>query len=133
VTALRGGWCPKLQRPPLLNEATTFLSKGKPGVSVEKMEVLGWAGTVLVIVAYAPQIHHLFVEKCAWGISLWTWLIWLLASTLLLTYCALRREFLMSAAQGVNIVAIVTTIILVRRSNNVCPYHRKIAGAKAQR
>ena len=96
------------------------------------MEVLGWAGTALVIAAYVPQIRHLFVEKCAWGISVWTWLIWLLASTLLLTNCLLRREFLMSAAQGVNIVAIVTTIFLVRRSNNVCPYHQKIARAKAR-
>jgi uncharacterized protein with PQ loop repeat len=96
------------------------------------MEVIGWAGTVLVIVAYAPQIHHLFVEKCAWGISVLTWLIWLIASTLLLTYCILRREFLMGVAQGVNIAAIVTTILLVRRSNNVCPYHRKIAKTMAR-
>jgi PQ loop repeat protein len=27
------------------------------------MEILGWAGTALVIVAYVPQIHHLYVEK----------------------------------------------------------------------
>ena len=33
------------------------------------MEVLGWAGTALVVVAYYPQIHHLYVERCAWGIS----------------------------------------------------------------
>jgi hypothetical protein len=32
---------------------------------VLKMEMLGWAGTGLVIVAYVPQIHHLYVEKCA--------------------------------------------------------------------
>jgi uncharacterized protein with PQ loop repeat len=96
------------------------------------MEVLGWAGTALVIVAYAPQIHHLFVEKCAWGISIWTWLIWLLASALLLTYCILRREFLLCVAQGINIIAIATTIILVRRSNNVCPYHRKITETAAR-
>ncbi len=92
------------------------------------MEVIGWVGTALVVVAYFPQIHHLVVERCAWGISLLTWLIWLFSSTLLLTYCILRREFLMSFVQGVNIAAIVTTIILVRRSNQVCPYHRQAAG-----
>jgi lipid-A-disaccharide synthase-like uncharacterized protein len=87
------------------------------------MEVLGWAGTALVILAYVPQIYHLFVEKCAWGISIMTWLIWLLASTILLTYCLLRRDTLFAIVQSINIIAIVTTIILARRSNQICPYH----------
>lgn len=97
------------------------------------MEVLGWAGTALVVAAYYPQIHHLFVERCAWGISVLTWLIWLAASALLLTYCILRRDFLMSVVQVVNIAAIVTTIILVRRSDQVCPYHRQAPGATTWR
>ena len=92
------------------------------------METLGWAGTALVVAAYYPQIHHLFVERCAWGVSVLTWLIWLAASALLLTYCILRREFLMSFVQVVNIAAIVTTIILVRKSNRVCPHHLKDPG-----
>lgn len=96
------------------------------------MEIIGWVGTALVVIAYYPQIHHLIVEKCAWGISVLTWLIWLISSVLLLTYCLLRRDSLLSVVQGVNIAAIVTTIILVRRSNNVCPYHQKIAETKAR-
>ena len=92
------------------------------------MEVIGWLGTVLVVVAYYPQIHHLYVERCAWGISRLTWLIWLASSALLLTYCILRREFLMCIVQAVNIIAIATTLLLVRRSNQVCPYHRKSVG-----
>ena len=97
------------------------------------MEALGWAGTALVVVAYYPQIHHLFIEKCAWGISVLTWLIWLAASLLLLTYCILRSEFLMGFVQGVNIAAIMMTIILVRRSNRICPYHLKDAEMTARR
>ena len=93
------------------------------------MEVIGWVGTALVVLAYYPQIHHLYVERCAWGISRLTWLIWLAASALLLTYCALRRELLMCLVQGVNIIAIAATIILVRRSKGICPYHRKVAEA----
>jgi len=95
------------------------------------MNVLGWAGTALVIIAYYPQIQHLFVKRCAWGISILTWLIWLIASILLLTYCILRREVMLCVVQGVNIAAIVTTIILVRRSNSICPYHRKLTEMKA--
>jgi len=96
------------------------------------MNVLGWAGTALVIIAYYPQIQHLFVKRCAWGISILTWLIWLIASILLLTYCILRREVMLCVVQGVNIAAIVTTIILVRRSNSICPYHRKLTEMKAR-
>jgi hypothetical protein len=33
------------------------------------MEIIGWAGTALVVVAYFPQIRHLLVERCAWGIT----------------------------------------------------------------
>ena len=96
------------------------------------MEVLGWAGTALVVVAYYPQIQHLYVERCAWGISSLTWLLWLAASSLLLIYCALRREAMLSVVQAVNIAAIVTTLLLVRRSNQVCPHHLSDAGSVAQ-
>jgi uncharacterized protein with PQ loop repeat len=96
------------------------------------MEAIGWVGTALVVVAYYPQIHHLYVERCAWGISVLTWLIWLVASVLILIYCILRRETLLSVAQAINITAIVTTIILLRRSNRVCPHHLEITGAIAR-
>jgi uncharacterized protein with PQ loop repeat len=95
------------------------------------MEVLGWAGTALVVIAYYPQIHHLWVEKCAWGISVWTWVIWLLASGLLLIYCMDRGEILLSVVQITNLVSIATTIILVRRSNRTCSYHF-LAGQRPQ-
>lgn len=93
------------------------------------MEVLGWMGTALVVVAYYPQIRHLYAERCAWGISRLTWLIWLAASSLLLIYCVLRREAMLSVVQGVNVAAIMTTLLLVRRSNQVCPHHLKAAGS----
>ena len=92
-----------------------------------KMEMLGWAGTALVIVAYVPQIRHLYVEKCAWGISISTWLIWLVAGALLLSYCIFRKDTLFTFVQVINITAIMATIILARRGNRICPYHLKMA------
>jgi uncharacterized protein with PQ loop repeat len=89
----------------------------------DSMEVIGWIGTTLVIIAYYPQIRHLWVEKCAWGISVWTWVIWLIASILLLIYCVIRGEVLLSIVQMSNMASIVITIVLVRRSNTVCAYH----------
>jgi uncharacterized protein with PQ loop repeat len=94
---------------------------------VNSVEAIGWVGTALVIVAYYPQIHHLFVEKCAWGVSVLSWLIWLMSSILLLTYCVLRQDVLMCFAQGANILAIATTISLVRRSKHICTYHLGVA------
>jgi len=92
-----------------------------------KMEMLGWAGTALVILAYVPQIHHLYVEKCAWGISISTWLIWLVAGGLLLSYCIFRNDTLFTFVQVINITAIMATIILARRGNRICPYHLEMA------
>ena len=89
------------------------------------MEVIGWIGTTLVIIAYYPQIRHLWAEKCAWGISIMTWMIWLFASLLLLSYAALRGDVLFVIVQIINIIAILATIVLARRSNKICPYHLK--------
>jgi lipid-A-disaccharide synthase-like uncharacterized protein len=95
--------------------------------------MIGWAGTALVIAAYFPQIQHLIAEKCAWGISLWTWAIWLVSSGLLLGYAAMRSDILFVIVQGINILAIAATIILVRRSNTICPYHLAKARGAAER
>ena len=98
-----------------------------------KMEMLGWAGTVLVIVAYVPQVRHLYVEKCAWGISIATWLIWLVAGALLLSYSIFRNDTLFIFVQVINITAIVATIVLALRGNQICPYHLSNALEEARK
>ena len=96
-------------------------------------QMLGWVGTGLVMIAYVPQIYHLLVRKCAWGISILTWVIWLTGSLLLLAYCILRRDFLFIVVQSINITAIITTIFLAQRSNSICPYHLSVVEARARR
>lgn len=86
-----------------------------------------------MIAAYFPQIQHLIAEKCAWGISLWTWAIWLVSSALLLGYAVMRSDILFVVVQSVNILAIAATILLVRRSNTICPYHLANARDVAER
>ena len=95
------------------------------------MEIVGWTGTALVIAAYFPQIRHLYVEKCAWGISLATWWIWLASSILLLAYAAMEGSTMFVLVQAINMLAIVATIILAKRSDNVCPYHQRRAANEA--
>ena len=87
------------------------------------MEIIGWIGTALVIIAYYPQIRHLYVEKCSWGISMTTWWIWLVSSSFLLAYASMGGSTLFVLVQAINMLAIVATIILAKRSDNVCPYH----------
>ncbi|MBA2335163.1 MAG: PQ-loop repeat-containing protein [Blastocatellia bacterium] len=74
------------------------------------MEIIGWTGTALVIIAYYPQIQHLFVQKCAWGISIWTWVIWLGSSTLLLIYSLVRNDMMFVIVQIINMLAIAATL-----------------------
>jgi lipid-A-disaccharide synthase-like uncharacterized protein len=87
------------------------------------MEIIGWIGTALVIVAYFPQIHHLWAEKCAWGISVTTWMIWLVASAFLLVYALMGGSTLFVFVQVINMLAIIVTIVLAKRSTAVCPFH----------
>ena len=68
------------------------------------MEIIGWIGTGLVVVAYYPQIRHLWAEKCAWGISIMTWVIWLVASIFLLAYALMGGSFLFVFVQTINLV-----------------------------
>ena len=80
---------------------------------------MGRVGTAPGVVAYYPQIHHLYVERCARGISQLTWPIRLAAGALLPTYCVQRGEAMLSFMQAVNIAAIVTSLHLVRRGNRL--------------
>jgi len=95
------------------------------------ISLVGWAGSAVVIIAYWPQIHHLYVERCAWGLSILTWVLWLISSLLLLSYAFMLGDSLFICVQIINITAIVTTIILVRRANMVCPFHGAEVEARA--
>lgn len=95
------------------------------------IKLLGWVGSAIVIVAYWPQIHHLYAEKCAWGLSITTWMLWLVSSLLLLTYAIMLGDALFICVQVINIAAIVTTIVLAKRGNTVCPFHSGEAEERA--
>jgi uncharacterized protein with PQ loop repeat len=48
------------------------------------LQVLGFLGIVIAVVAYVPQIAHLLTEKCSAGLSLQTYYLWIISSVLLL-------------------------------------------------
>lgn len=57
------------------------------------------------------------------GLSIPTWLLWLLSSVLLLSYAIMLGDLLFVFVQVTNSTAIVTTIALAKRGNKICPYH----------
>ena len=88
------------------------------------IELIGWLGSAVVIAVYWPQIYHLYAEKCAGGLSLMTWMLWLVSSAILLGYAIILGDLLFISVQIINIIALITTIVLARRANTVCPVHR---------
>ena len=84
---------------------------------------LGYIGTFIIVVGYLPQIIHLIKEKCAWGISQRSWILWLIGGIFLLAYSMSKQDMVFSLVQTVQIVAISLTIFYARRSTQTCPYH----------
>ncbi len=74
------------------------------------MQWLGYTGTGLVVVAYLPQITHLIRARCSAGISLRAYLLWALASSLLLAYAISLGDAVFIALNGWSMLA--TCVIL---------------------
>ena len=85
---------------------------------------MGYAGTGLVIIAYLPQVKHLFRERCSVGVSSSAYLMWGIASMLLLSYAIARRDPVFIALQSYQLGATVLIYLLSRRYRaTVCEHH----------
>jgi lipid-A-disaccharide synthase-like uncharacterized protein len=91
--------------------------------------ILGFIGTAIITLGYLPQIIHLVRERCAWGISLSSWRLWLLGGVLLFLYSLARRDVVFATVQAVQIIAMGLTIYYASRSTHVCPHHLAAAHA----
>jgi uncharacterized protein with PQ loop repeat len=88
-------------------------------------QVLGLAGTGLVIVGYIPQIAHLIRERCTAGISIPAFALWCAASLLFLIHAAVIRDAIFVGVQAVNLVAGGLIVGFCKRyEGQVCPSHR---------
>ncbi len=89
-------------------------------------QVCGFAGTLIVFVAYLPQIVHLVKEHCSAGVSLWAFALWLVASILLFAHAALIPDTVFMVMQGVNTLASAVILFfgwLYR--GQTCAVHRR--------
>ena len=74
---------------------------------------LGFLGTLIFISAYFPQIKHLLRVKDSTGISIFSWIIWLVGALLLLIYAIHNRDLVFISLTAFETLALLFVIILV--------------------
>jgi len=86
---------------------------------------LGIIGTVLVIIAYIPQITHLMKMHCGEGVSLGAYVLWCAASTLLCLYAVIAAEPIFIALQGYHAIACGLILFFgAKYRTSRCPLHQ---------
>jgi uncharacterized protein with PQ loop repeat len=88
------------------------------------LNLSGFIGTTLVVIAYAPQIHHLIKEHCSAGISIVAYSLWFSASFLFLIHASMIRDVVFILVQVVNLIA--TCIIMIcwkKYQQQMCSTH----------
>jgi uncharacterized protein with PQ loop repeat len=87
---------------------------------------LGILGTVLVVIAYIPQITHLMLMRCGEGISLAAYVLWCAASALLCVYAIIAEEPIFIALQGYHATACGLILFFgVKYRTSRCPLHQQ--------
>ncbi len=86
---------------------------------------IGFAGTVIVIVAYMPQIIHLVKAQCSAGISLKAYGLWLISSFLLLAHAFNLNDAVFLALQSYQLGATMTIVVFAwKYQGSTCELHR---------
>ena len=97
-------------------------------------QIIGFAGTGLVIVGYVPQILHLVKERCTAGISIPAFSLWCSASLLFLVHATMIGDAVFVLVQIVNLVAGGLIVAFCKRSEGeVCPFIAKRIPALGRR
>lgn len=88
-------------------------------------QIFGLLGSAVVLIAYVPQIHHLIKEHCSAGISRRAYVLWLVASMLLLVHAIMLRDLSFILLQVISAVATGTILIFAEKYKySSCPTHR---------
>lgn len=87
-------------------------------------QIVGFAGTALVITGYVPQIHHLIKERCTAGVSVPAFAVWWAASLLFLVHATMIRDVVFVGVQIVNLAAGGVIVVFCKKyDGQVCPFH----------
>ena len=91
---------------------------------------VGFTGTLIVIVAYLPQIAHLVRAQCSAGISLRAYGLWLISSLLLLAHAFRLNDAVFIALQSYQLGATMTIVVFAwKYKNSTCELHQRPSSA----
>ena len=94
--------------------------------------IVGYAGTAIVVAAYAPQIAHLVREHCSAGISTRAYALWSLSSALFLIHASMIGDLVFIVVQIVSLVANSVIVACAQRYRfGTCGDHRSEYLARA--
>jgi lipid-A-disaccharide synthase-like uncharacterized protein len=91
-------------------------------------EIFGIAGIAISVAAYAPQILHLWRERCSAGVSSRAWAMWLAGGVLVGVLAVHRRDPVFMMLQASNVTAVGLILFLAWRYRDmVCETHGRVA------
>ena len=87
-------------------------------------EIVGVAGIAISMLAYVPQVVHLWREHCSAGVSRRAWAMWLVSSALIATLAVYRRDpvFILLQISTLTSAAIILGLAQKYRGL-VCAFH----------
>lgn len=92
---------------------------------IDGTRVMGFLGTILVIVAYLPQIYHLISEHCSGGISIKAYCIWFVAALLILVHAIGIHDPVFIVLQSYQLAACGLIVFFCKRyEGSICETHR---------
>lgn len=96
--------------------------------------ILGSIGTALILLAYIPQIRHIYKEHCTGGVSVRAWSVWLIGTILIFIYAIDIRDSIFITIQSVNLIAVVTILLLINfYAKRVCHSKEKLMKKKRKK
>ncbi len=96
------------------------------------VQYLGFVGTALVVLAYIPQVGHLWRSRCVAGVSLWAYFVWAVSAVLLLAYAIMLKDAVFILLQVYQLLATVSVLVLsLRRGVGMCDLHCGVPEAQS--
>ena len=83
------------------------------------MQWIGFLATSMIVVAYIPQLLHMFRAKCTAGVSTPAYLMWSLASAALFAYAINIGDMVFMILHGYQLLT-TTTIFIIAWKNGDC-------------
>jgi uncharacterized protein with PQ loop repeat len=90
-------------------------------------ELLGIAGISIGVLAYMPQVVHLWREHCSAGISSRAWAMWLTSSFLIGALALHRHDPVFIALQASSVASAAVIMLLAHRYRGmICEAHAHV-------